>query len=152
MQTEVTRRENDSASGGGQELGTALNIHANKGRITVFVKSKNMCVGTRTINLLQANNGLTPSVVAVPRRIPVYERVLDDDQKAVLEMATEQARVSGASLEVKDEGKLGLARLLDMISGHRLLPGVPFVSYSGNVKPLTYDPRYINCESAAKLA
>ena len=151
MQTVVARKQKENASGGEQRTGTALNVGSSRGKITVFTKSKNVCVGTRTINLLQANNGLTPSVVVVPQRIPVYERVLDDVKKAVLEMAKDQAKFFGAELEVNDEGKLGFARLLDVISGHRLLPKAPFVSYSGNLKSLTGCEISFDCKNAVEV-
>jgi hypothetical protein len=129
MQTVSEREESRRTESDEREYRSALNGKTMTGKITVFIKSRRKVVTTNTIVLPQQANRLSPVEFSVPRQIVVYERVLDDDQKAVLDMSIELAKSMGMELEVKDEGKRSISRLLGFV-GTRSWPKAPSVSFT----------------------
>ncbi|MGI0078864.1 MAG: hypothetical protein ACRECH_04510 [Nitrososphaerales archaeon] len=126
----------------------ALNNGRNNGKMTVFVRSKKVLVTTKMVNLSPGFNGLVPPSPSVAKRISIYENVLDQDQKAVLENSVTLARSLGVELEVKDVARIGVFnRFLDLIFRNKLPSKTPSVSFEGSVislinsKPHLVEPR-----------
>jgi hypothetical protein len=146
MQTLIAHKGERSVEGDEQRSRNALNRNVIHGKMTVYIRSRNTIVATSTMHLPQSSNRLTPIAFSVQKRIAVYERVLDEDQKAIVEMSTELARSMGVELEVKDEGKLGFSQLLGMIFRNHPRPKAPSVSFTGDMMTLMRGRSYFTTE------
>ena len=112
---------------------SALNARGRHGKMTVFIKSKRVLVTTKIVNLPPSFSGLVPTFSSGVKRLSIYENLLDEDQKAVVENSVELAKSLGLELEVKDVAMLSIfARFLGLLRGSRLPARTPSVSFEGS--------------------
>jgi hypothetical protein len=99
-------------------------------KIRVVINSRKIPTGVAFYDIPLA--GPFGKMYKATKQMTVYERVLDEDQKSMLEEAREFSCVIGVPLEVVD---LGSKNLLSRITWHltRKLENPPSVIFHGNI-------------------
>lgn len=84
-------------------------------------------VPVKTIQVRTPSAGPGGSILTTVSTAIVYERVLDDKQKAILEGARSLSAATGLDLEVVDAGKMGaLSRVFSSLAGRGSVSVEPF--------------------------
>jgi hypothetical protein len=135
MQT-VVEHESRTVEGEQPRKRSALNVNGKNAKMTVYIKSSRKIVSMGTMNTAQPTNRFTLLTFSSRKRFAVEERVLDEDQKAVLGMSSDLAKKMGIELEVKDEGRFSFSHLLDVLLSRSWpkAPSVSFTEYGGRAQ------------------
>lgn len=128
----------------GQSSHNALTQHAKSGKMTVYVRSKRTLISSRIVTPPAVFSGLAPSSPSAAKHVVLYENVIDEEQKTVLENTIALARSLDVELEVKDVATLGrFTRFLGMVLGSKLPSRTPSLSFEGDVIALIRKPDLI---------
>ncbi len=132
MQTVVEQEESGPLKSGKDHSGLVGFESSEGGRIRIFVRSRRVCVESKIVSFPSFAGGLGSNLSYQPRRVAVYEDVLDQEQKEALENCLALARSLGVKLEVKDVGRSNIfGRLLNFVLGTKVPSQTPSVSVSG---------------------
>jgi hypothetical protein len=111
----------------------ALGYRFGSQKITIIVKTKKVCVGSRVIYMPTFENGLASSNVSTRvRRVAIYENLLDPEQMEVVANSRELAMIFGLQVELKDLAKTNIfGRFFDRLVSVWVAKRSPSVSLSG---------------------
>jgi hypothetical protein len=112
---------------------TALKNHASCSKMTLFVRSRKVAVANKTVTFPAYVNALA-GFGKVPKRVTIYENVLDEEQTNALENSAALAKSLGIELEVRDVARLSIfTRITRSILRDRISVRIPSVSFAGEV-------------------
>jgi hypothetical protein len=149
MQTVIGPEKNKVAQIGGN----ALNVFesARHGKMTIFIRSKRVCVGSEIVRVPFFVSGVASNVSYSSRRVAVYENVLDGEQKEALQNSKALAQTFGIELEIKDLAISNVfSRLLSSIRG-KVPTKTPSVSVAGEALTLLAKGSMRNKEYLSKF-
>lgn len=127
MQTTIEPKQKtpDIANGENRKL-------SGRGRMTIFVRRERVYVNTRVFGFPSFVSGFGYNLSTMPKRVAVFEDVLDHKQREALEDAEALAQNLGVKLEIKDIGKFSIfRRIANYFLGIKVPSTVPTVSVSG---------------------
>jgi hypothetical protein len=111
---------------------TALIGRSKTEKVTLFVKSKRVCVDCKNVCIPVFDGGPYGSRLSSrPRRVAIYENILDPEQNEALRNTQILARSLGVQLEVKDLGRMNVFEKFVLLISRNSFVEPPSLSLPG---------------------